>query len=182
MHPKYILISKPNSAVLSDFGLPNLWRLLESDTNDWASSSSGTQHYPGLSPSEKVGYTAPEYILDDAGEMSPPADIYAFASVILAVRTGFATAWGTKGQLTREQFLSRRHPHAGITICSEKGIAAITRGIPPDPEDHPYLPEDDPLWPLLQRMWSQNPANRPTIYQVMKRVRLVISRRRGAAC
>lgn len=84
MHPKYILISKLDSAVLSDFGLHNVWRLLEPDTSAQESSGLGTQ-YGRLGPSEKLGYTAPEYILNDAGEMSPPADIYAFASVILAV-------------------------------------------------------------------------------------------------
>ncbi|KAG9040872.1 Receptor-interacting serine/threonine-protein kinase 2 [Tulasnella sp. UAMH 9824] len=150
VHPKYILISKRNSAVLSDFGLPNLWRLLEIDDSFETSSSWGTQ-YAGLSPPEKIGYTAPEYIQDDFGEMLPPADI----------TPSQVSSW-------------RRHPHASVTTCiwSEKAVAAITKGIPPDPEDHPNLPEDDSLWPLLQRMWSQNPADRPTIDQVMKRVKL----------
>ncbi|KAG9040871.1 hypothetical protein FS837_012986 [Tulasnella sp. UAMH 9824] len=148
VHPQNILISEPDSAVLSDFGLANLWRLLEEDTSFHQSSGTG-QHTVGLAPGAKVGYTAPEYILDDTGEMESPADIYAFASVILAVMSG-------------------RHPFTGVTVWSAKGIAAITQGVAPDPKDHPGLPEDDSLWPLLRRMWSQNSEDRPTIDEVMK--------------
>ncbi|KAG8900526.1 Receptor-interacting serine/threonine-protein kinase 2 [Tulasnella sp. 408] len=132
VHPKNILIATPDSAVLSDFGLANVWRILEPDDTDhgWAFEIYDTWR----DPRDKVGYTAPEYILCDTGEMLPPADIYAFASVILA------------------------------------GIALITQGVPPDPEDYPNLPENDSLWPLLQRMWSQNPADRPTIDDVLKQL------------
>lgn len=73
-----------------------------------------------------------------------------------------------------EQVMSSHHPFAGIRPTSAKGIAAITQGIAPDPEDHPGLPEDDSLWPLLRRMWSQSSEDRPTIDEVMKEVRHVM--------
>ncbi|KAG8900527.1 hypothetical protein FRC00_012443 [Tulasnella sp. 408] len=115
-----------------------------------------------LCPGARVGYTAPEYILDDTAEMLPPADIYSFASVILAV-------------------LSSRHPFIGVIAWSPKGIAAITQGVPPDPEDHPNLPEDDSLWPLLRRMWSRDPADRPAINEVMTQLEQELQIRSGEA-
>ncbi|KAG9040874.1 hypothetical protein FS837_012989 [Tulasnella sp. UAMH 9824] len=82
LHPNNILIATPNSAVLSDFGLANVWRLLEPDRTE---HGLGNELYDTwLLPRDKLGYTAPEYILSDTGEMLPPADIYAFATVILA--------------------------------------------------------------------------------------------------
>lgn len=161
VHPQNILIAEPDSAVLSDFGLTNVWRLLEKDNSFHQSSGTGPNGVD-LAPGAKVGYTAPEYILDDTGEMKSPADIYAFASVILAV-------------------MSSHHPFAGIRPTSAKGIAAITQGIAPDPEDHPGLPEDDSLWPLLRRMWSQSSEDRPTIDEVMKELGQELQIRGGEA-
>ncbi|KAG8906434.1 hypothetical protein FRC01_008021 [Tulasnella sp. 417] len=154
LHPKNIFIKEPNSAVLSDFGLANVWRLLEAndllrDFPPWG------LYYAELSPGARIGYIAPEYIWDEEGEMVPSADIYAFASVILAV-------------------MSIRHPFAGVSVGSPEWAAAILYGVPPKLEDHPNLPENDTLWPLLQRMWSRYPADRPTIDEVMKQVRLAI--------
>ncbi|KIO16128.1 hypothetical protein M407DRAFT_34239 [Tulasnella calospora MUT 4182] len=160
VHPKTILIARPNSAVLSDFGLPNVWRLLELDSG--FAHPAIDEAWLGPLAGAKVGYTAPEYILDEEEEMLPPADIYAFASVILAV-------------------LSSRHPFSGVSISSAKGIAAIVHGVPPDPEDHPNLSKDDPLWPLLQRMWSRNPGDRPTIDEVMKQLNQELKIRGGEA-
>ncbi|KIO16127.1 hypothetical protein M407DRAFT_34238 [Tulasnella calospora MUT 4182] len=148
VHPRSIFVTRPDSAVLCDFALGKVWRLFESDAGVYGGGMACVQH-TWLSPGARLGYTAPEYILEDTGEMLPPADIYAFASVILAV-------------------LSSRHPFTGVTMWSPKGIAAITQGVPPDPEDHPNLPEDNSLWPLLRRMWSYSPADRPTIDEVMK--------------
>ncbi|KIO18938.1 hypothetical protein M407DRAFT_31410 [Tulasnella calospora MUT 4182] len=150
VHPRNILIARPDVAVLCDFGLANIWRLFEVDRSLYEEAKAGTPP-DWLSPAERLGYTAPEYILDDKSEMLPPADIYAFASVILAV-------------------LSSRHPHADVLCWTAKGIAAIVYGVPPDPEDHPNLPNEDSLWPLLQRMWSRNPADRPAIDEVMKQL------------
>ncbi|KAG8892459.1 hypothetical protein FRC01_014160, partial [Tulasnella sp. 417] len=150
VHPKNIFIKEPNSAVLSDFGLANVWRLLEVD-HLLREFPNERFYYAELSTGAKIGYTAPEYILDDEEEMAPSADIYAFASVIVAV-------------------MSSRHPFTGVSMWSPKGIAAITQGAPPDPEDHPDLPENDTLWPLLQRMWSRYPGDRPTIDEVMKQL------------
>ncbi|KAG8900528.1 hypothetical protein FRC00_012444 [Tulasnella sp. 408] len=161
VHPKNILVAQPSSAVLSDFGLANIWRLLEQDTSFHQSSGTGN-HSVNLDPRGKIGYTAPEYILNDKGLMEPPGDVFAFASVILAV-------------------LSSHHPFTGVTTHSPKGIAAITIGVMPDPEDHPNLPRDDSLWPLLRRMWSFDPAGRPTIDEVMQELGQELQTRGGEA-
>ncbi|KAG9040873.1 Ankyrin repeat and protein kinase domain-containing protein 1 [Tulasnella sp. UAMH 9824] len=161
VHPRTIFVTKPNSAVLSDFGLANLWRLFEDDTSFHPGAMAGVTR-DWLSPGAKVGYTAPEYIMDDTAEMLPPADIYSFASVILAV-------------------LSSRHPFTGVKTWSPKGLAAITQGVPPDPEDHPNLAENDSLWPLLRQMWSRDPADRPAIDEVMEQLEQEIKIRSGEA-
>lgn len=86
-------MERPNQAVLSDFGLANIWRLVERDTGFYESSNTGTRE-SRLAPNHQLGYTAPEYILDDKSEMLPPADVYAFASVILAVKARICTQSG----------------------------------------------------------------------------------------
>lgn len=50
-------------------------------------------------------------------------------------------------------------------------IVAICVGQIPVPEDHPGLPEDDPLWSLLRECWSTDPTNRPTMGIVLQQVR-----------
>lgn len=93
VHPITIFVRRPDSAVLCDFGMANLWRLFERDTSFDSRAMAGVT-LDWLSPSARVGYTAPEYIMDDTGEMLPPADIYSFASVILAVCDKFAADKG----------------------------------------------------------------------------------------
>ncbi|KIO16357.1 hypothetical protein M407DRAFT_86108, partial [Tulasnella calospora MUT 4182] len=42
------------------------------------------------------------------------------------------------------------------------------------PEDHPGLPSDDPLWPFLRKCWSPNPEERPVVAEVIEKVRIIL--------
>ncbi|KAG8986716.1 hypothetical protein FRB90_003824 [Tulasnella sp. 427] len=159
VHPKNIFVDKFQQVVLSDWGLAGVWRLMEKDPSFHVSTNQESQ--VELDELARLGYTAPEYMAEENGEMTPSADIFAYASVILAV-------------------LSSRHPHAGVRMWSPKGLAAA-QGAPPDPIDHPDLPSDDSLWPLLKRMWARRPEERPTIDEVLKKLEKEVEARTGTA-
>lgn len=47
----------------------------------------------------------------------------------------------------------------------------IMQNQPPKPDDHPDLPAQDPLWKLMRRCWDPCPAARPTISELLIKVR-----------
>lgn len=49
-------------------------------------------------------------------------------------------------------------------------MAAIVRGIIPNPRDHPRLRSDNILWPLLRLCWSTDESARPSASDVRDEV------------
>ncbi|KAG9022105.1 hypothetical protein FS837_006749, partial [Tulasnella sp. UAMH 9824] len=43
----------------------------------------------------------------------------------------------------------------------------LTQDQPPRPEDHPALPQGDPLWSLMRRCWDPIPTARPSMRRVL---------------
>ncbi|KAG8969205.1 hypothetical protein FRC05_001169 [Tulasnella sp. 425] len=138
--PKAFLVTKRREVLLADFGYALVWRSLQEDSP----SHQGLEETPFYTP--KVGYSAPETIAGPQSGLECPADIFAFASTILAVT-------------------SNVHPYARLNPW--KGMAVLLEGTPPNPASHPDLPETSPVWPLLRRMWAKNPTERPGISEVV---------------
>ncbi|KAG8958881.1 hypothetical protein FRC05_008327 [Tulasnella sp. 425] len=130
IHPTEILVNNQGRAILFDFGIHHAVANLERS--------------PPQSTSETVlpdgGYCAPEILKGQV--LTPAADAYAFAGVILVVMTG-------------------KHPHND----HPSPIMAWMEG-KPEPRDHPALPSSHPLWELMNEMWAVPPTERPTMLRV----------------
>ncbi|KAG8911750.1 hypothetical protein FRC01_005542, partial [Tulasnella sp. 417] len=154
IHPKAFMVTEGRDVLLADFGYAFVWSSLERDPS--------LNQDPGTTL--KIGYSAPETVASSpeiTSEMERPADIFAFASTILAV-------------------MSNAHPYAGLNPWSPKGIRVLVEGIPPKPTSHPELPEMDPIWLLLRRMWAKNPDERPGIEEIVAELGQITVARGGA--
>ncbi|KAG8969206.1 hypothetical protein FRC05_001170 [Tulasnella sp. 425] len=140
--PKAFLVTKTREVLLADFGYALVWRSLQQDP----SLHQGLEVTSFTIP--KVGYSAPETITGTQSGLECPADIFAFASTILAVT-------------------SNVHPYAGLNPWSPKGMGVLLEGTPPNPASHRDLPETNSVWSLLRRMWAKNPTERPGISEVV---------------
>lgn len=67
--------------------------------------------------------------------------------------------------------MSGRDPLWNRETDAARIVATRTDQIPV-PNEHPDLPEADPLWRLLRLCWSVDPINRPTVDIVLQEVRL----------
>ena len=115
-------------------------------------------------------YSSPEAV---AGEpRNVKSDVYSFACVALGKRVA---------SLRRNL---RTHAVVAPEIMSDKGpfhklrnppmiLLAKSNGNTPNPLDHPNLPENDPLWALLRRCWSEEADHRPTMLEVLDEVSAV---------
>lgn len=72
------------------------------------------------------------------------------------------------GSSASPKAMSGKKPFHSKTIAFT--IVVIFQNIEPQPEDHPNLPENDPLWALLHQCWSPVPTNRPTAAQMIERL------------
>lgn len=54
-----------------------------------------------------------------------------------------------------------------------KYAVAVSLGQKPERKRHPGLPESDPIWDLVELCWATQPADRPTMDQVLSRVRAI---------
>ncbi|KIO27715.1 hypothetical protein M407DRAFT_72743, partial [Tulasnella calospora MUT 4182] len=79
------------------------------------------------------------------------SDVYAFGGLILTVMSGKAPFCGLQDHIV---------------------VARVVQGEPPRPEDHPDLPQSDPLWSLMRRCWDHCSTARPTMRKVLWEVRL----------
>lgn len=68
------------------------------------------------------------------------------------------------------QVMSNAHPYTGLNPWSAKGLKVLLEGIIPETASHPELPETDPIWLLLRRMWAKNPTERPGVAEVVAEV------------
>lgn len=67
-----------------------------------------------------------------------------------------------------EKVMSERRPRYKWAMWHE------VMGKPVSKNDHTLLPEDDPLWELIERCCNLEPARRPTIKKVLKKVRTIL--------
>ncbi|KAG8901767.1 hypothetical protein FRC00_004739 [Tulasnella sp. 408] len=139
IHPTEIVVNDQGHAILFDFGIGHAIANLETQPTQ---ATSVTNVLPD------GGYYGPEVLR--AEELTPGADVYAFAGVILVVMSG-------------------RHPHNDHKVS----IAAWMDG-KPDPKDHPALPPDNPLWELMNKMWAESPTERPTMLDVSQHLEYLL--------
>ncbi|KAG8943148.1 hypothetical protein FRC04_003181 [Tulasnella sp. 424] len=125
--PKAFLVTKTREVLLADFGYALVWRSLQQDP----SLHQGLEVTSFTIP--KVGYSAPETITGTQSGLECPADIFAFASTILAVT-------------------SNVHPYAGLNPWSPKGMGVLLEGTPPNPASHRDLPETNSLGEMTVAM------------------------------
>ncbi|KAG8942533.1 hypothetical protein FRC04_003604 [Tulasnella sp. 424] len=95
-------------------------------------------------------YSSPE-MLDLDGHSTTESDIWAYAMLVLHVMTN-------------------KIPYAKIT-SDPKVIMAIMDGSLPSPEDYSELPVTDPLWDIMKECWNKDPTKRPTMVDVLERLR-----------
>ncbi|KAG9022589.1 hypothetical protein FS837_006283, partial [Tulasnella sp. UAMH 9824] len=74
------------------------------------------------------------------------SDVYAFGGLILTVMSG-------------------KIPFCGLP--ERVILLRVMQNQPPRPEDHPVLPQSDPLWGLMRRCWNPNPTARPSMRRVL---------------
>ncbi|KAG8964078.1 hypothetical protein FRC05_004305 [Tulasnella sp. 425] len=96
-----------------------------------------------------IGFSAAE-LLSEETLPTRMSDVYALAGVILFAMSG-------------DRPFHKKKTAAAI-------ILSISRREKPQTADHPGLPENDPLWPLLQQCWSPVPADRPTVEGVIAKL------------
>ncbi|KIO28599.1 hypothetical protein M407DRAFT_22183 [Tulasnella calospora MUT 4182] len=105
-----------------------------------------------------AGFQAKELIM---GEFpTTKSDIYAMAGVILETLSG-----------KKPHYRARTNGMVILWITTDKMCK---------PEDHPRLPENNPLWPFLRRCWDPEPEARPTAIQVIHELEEEIERRGGS--
>ncbi|KIO20911.1 hypothetical protein M407DRAFT_81035, partial [Tulasnella calospora MUT 4182] len=98
-----------------------------------------------------AAYRSKELLVDEAAPVTS-ADVFAFGGLILAVMSGKNPLWQRRNDIVRM-----------VAVCS---------GETPRPADHPLLPEIDPLWNLLNKCWSAEPEDRPSMKHVLQQVKI----------
>ncbi|KAG8918328.1 hypothetical protein FRC01_001922 [Tulasnella sp. 417] len=108
--------------------------------------------HSGFTTSDACSGTAgyqPQEILNE-GPPTTAADVYAFGGLTLATLSGKPPFWRMKKETAK--------------------IFAIFLKLTAQPEDHPLLPQADPIWALLQECWSAEPSHRPAMPKVLEQL------------
>jgi serine/threonine protein kinase len=136
IHPDNIMLDERGNIVLGDFGLS---RIRHAQNRTHTIDRSGG----------KRRYLAPELYADlPQGRTTEASDVYSLAMTFLALATLEQPFSDVKG-----------HAVASAAGCGNR---------PAKPSKTPLLTSGqiDRLWPLLEKMWSHLPADRPSIAQV----------------
>ncbi|KIO25798.1 hypothetical protein M407DRAFT_206989 [Tulasnella calospora MUT 4182] len=136
--PQNIIVQDNNEAALCDFGISKI--VLAVGQRSGLTTSGSTLG--------SAKFQAPEILMGDADEAvaTTASDVYAFGAVILATMSG-------------------KPPFAGKSDVM--ALIAVSSGQTPARKDHPRLPATDPLWNLLEACWSFQPEARPTMVEVV---------------
>ncbi|KAG9042370.1 hypothetical protein FS837_010952 [Tulasnella sp. UAMH 9824] len=137
--PDNVLIKDNLEAVLCDFGISRIFLGIGKESGLTTT---------GNKVGGTAGYQAKE-LLEENTAPTTAGDLYAFGGLILAAMSGENPFYKKKNDTAR--------------------IVSICHGQTPSPEDHPGLPETDPLWDLLQECWSESPEARPVIKTVLQK-------------
>ncbi|KAG8977311.1 hypothetical protein FRB90_008826, partial [Tulasnella sp. 427] len=136
--PENVVIQDNLDAALCDFGVSRIVLGLGKESGLTTT---------GARVGGTAGYIARE-TLEGEELPQPSADVYSFGGLILAAISGKNPFWNKINDAGR--------------------IVAVCKGSKPEPEDHPGLPVNDSLWALLERCWSSEPGDRPTMLEVME--------------
>ncbi|KIO28574.1 hypothetical protein M407DRAFT_230255, partial [Tulasnella calospora MUT 4182] len=139
--PENVLVNDFREAALSDFGLSRVIQELDISTGLTT----------GAGPKGSQNYVAPELFEDADSKPTLEADVYAFGGLILAVMTGSP-------------------PFAQVNSLA-KIMFRIIQGKVPQPDEHPQLQRDDPLWSLMVQCWARERQKRPILSDVEATVR-----------
>ncbi|KIO27181.1 hypothetical protein M407DRAFT_23598 [Tulasnella calospora MUT 4182] len=63
----------------------------------------------------------------------------------------------------------------------EGAVIAINNDQTPMPNDHPELPEEDPLWILLKSCWDSEPSQRPSVDYIIAEINAEVERRSASS-
>ncbi|KAG8962783.1 hypothetical protein FRC05_005107 [Tulasnella sp. 425] len=128
------------SAALADFGISRLMVSLEMRTGLTTAGGAGGT----------AGYQAIELMVDDKAKPTDKSDAYSFGGLILATMSG------------KYPFYQKK--------TDSVIVLAVVGGKTPTPKDHPRLAPGDPLWNLMRKCWSLDPAQRPSMNEIIKEV------------
>ncbi|KAF8212000.1 kinase-like domain-containing protein [Mycena galopus ATCC 62051] len=134
-----VLIDVTGNPLIADFGFS---RIVEDITGISFSQSRGV--------GDSYRWFAPELCIGE-GVLSPSSDVYAYGMTVLEI-------------------LTHEHPYSNIKHTPEVVMRAAKGEHPPRPTD-PRVTQrglDDKLWALLVLCWATQPAQRPTIQDVLK--------------
>lgn len=117
-----------------------------------------------------AGYQAIELMVDDKAKPTDKSDAYSFGGLILAVsaQTMFFVISYKTDKAT--QTMSGKYPFYQKKTDSVI-VLAVVGGKTPTPKDHPRLAPGDPLWNLMRKCWSLDPAQRPSMNEIIREVR-----------
>lgn len=66
--------------------------------------------------------------------------------------------------------MTNKYPFCKISL-EAMIVVAVTNGETPSPQDYTELPAADPLWNILKECWDAEPTKRPTMVEVLDKVR-----------
>ncbi|KAG8940436.1 hypothetical protein FRC04_005263 [Tulasnella sp. 424] len=135
------------SAALADFGISRLMVSLEMRTGLTTAGGAGGT----------AGYQAIELMVDDKAKPTDKSDAYSFGGLILATMSG------------KYPFYQKK--------TDSVIVLAVVGGKTPTPKDHPRLAPGDPLWNLMRKCWSLDPAQRPSMNEIIKELKTEMQRR-----
>jgi len=139
MKMENILVTDDHEASICDFGVA---RVLDNISTGYTTSN----------PGHTLAFMSPELLDGDKG--GTPADVFAFAGLILQTLSGCA-------------------PYHKIRRSAATVTLRIATGKTPEPVDHPIeLPQAalTTLWSLLLCCWTTSPEKRPPMSEVMAKL------------
>ncbi|EJD46479.1 kinase-like protein, partial [Auricularia subglabra TFB-10046 SS5] len=164
-----VLISPDGDAQLADFGFSTpVEKPSGEDTTTTAIRVSNT-----------LRFAAPELLLDEAKSSSgrtrsktPQADVYAFGMLILQVRVAVIPGNRLIAERKPTQVFSGARPWRDLN--DQAVVLKVSQG-----GTHPRLANataaglTDPWWALCRGCWKHKPEERPTMQEVVSRIRSV---------